>query len=220
MSYILDALQRAEAERARGAVPTLSARPLAGSPPPSRLGTRQRLVLTFAIVFFVVLGVAAAGWWVWRSAPTRDVVTVVSAPAAPAVQATLPAPPRAKPISPPPVVLPNPTPAREVVAVTAPPVPPKTKASVVVKAAEPSPAVPTPAQAPLLSELPEATRRQIPSMAITGAVYSENPAQRLLLVNGQVLSQGSQVAPDLTVVEIHANNSEFNFRGTRFRMAH
>lgn len=57
-------------------------------------------------------------------------------------------------------------------------------------------------------------------MAITGAVYSENPAQRLLLVNGQVLSQGSQVAPDLTVVEIHSNNSEFNFRGTRFRMAH
>ena len=57
-------------------------------------------------------------------------------------------------------------------------------------------------------------------MAISGAVYSENPAQRLLLVNGQVLNQGSQVAPDLTIVEIHSNNSEFNFRGTRFRMAH
>ena len=57
-------------------------------------------------------------------------------------------------------------------------------------------------------------------MAISGAVYSDNPSQRLLLVNGQVLNQGSQVAPDLTVVEIHANNSEFNFRGTRFRVGH
>ncbi len=57
-------------------------------------------------------------------------------------------------------------------------------------------------------------------MAISGAVYSDNPAQRLLLVNGQVLNQGSQVTPDLTVVEIHAHDSEFNFRGTRFRVAH
>ncbi len=57
-------------------------------------------------------------------------------------------------------------------------------------------------------------------MAISGAVYSDNPAQRLLLVNGQVLNQGSQVAPDLTVVEIRSNISEFSFRGTRFRLAH
>lgn len=57
-------------------------------------------------------------------------------------------------------------------------------------------------------------------MAISGAVYSENPSQRLLLVNGLVLNQGAQVAPDLTVVEIRSNNSEFNFRGTRFRVMH
>jgi general secretion pathway protein B len=85
------------------------------------------------------------------------------------------------------------------------------------KAAAPAPAA-TPA--PLLSELPDATRREIPPLTISGAVYSENPAQRLLLVNGQVLNQGSQVAPDLTVVEIRSNMSEFSFRGTRFRLAH
>jgi hypothetical protein len=44
--------------------------------------------------------------------------------------------------------------------------------------------------------------------------------RRLLLVNGLVLNQGAQVAPDLTVVEIRSNNSEFNFRGTRFRVMH
>jgi general secretion pathway protein B len=79
---------------------------------------------------------------------------------------------------------------------------------------------PAPTLAPLLSELPDATRRQIPTLAISGAVYSENPSQRLLLVNGLVVNQGGQAAPDVTVVEIRSNNSEFSFRGTRFRLAH
>ncbi len=96
--------------------------------------------------------------------------------------------------------------------------PSRAKTTAVAKAAEP--AAPAAGLAPLLSELPEATRRQIPAMAISGAVYSNNPAQRLLLVNGLVLNQGSQVAPDLEVVDIRSNSSEFNFRGTRFRMAH
>lgn len=74
--------------------------------------------------------------------------------------------------------------------------------------------------APLLGELPEDIRRQIPALTITGAVYSDNPAQRLLLVNGQVLAQGSPVAPDVTLVEIRSGSSEFSFRGTRFRVAH
>jgi general secretion pathway protein B len=74
--------------------------------------------------------------------------------------------------------------------------------------------------APLLSELPEDVRRQIPPLGISGAVYSDNPAQRLLLVNGQVLGQGSLAAPDVTLVEIRSNHSEFSFRGTRFRLAH
>jgi general secretion pathway protein B len=74
--------------------------------------------------------------------------------------------------------------------------------------------------APLLGDLPEDLRRQIPALAITGVVYSENPAQRLLLVNNQVLTQGSVVAPELTLEEIQAKSSVFVFRGTRFRVAH
>jgi general secretion pathway protein B len=96
--------------------------------------------------------------------------------------------------------------------------PGQAKPAIIIPAAEAAVAIPS--LAPLLSELPEALRRQIPAMAITGAVNSDNPAQRLLLVNGQVLNQGSQVAPDLTVVEIRSGFSEFNFRGSHFRMAH
>jgi general secretion pathway protein B len=72
----------------------------------------------------------------------------------------------------------------------------------------------------LLAELPQDIRQQIPALTINGAVYSDNPAQRLLLVNSQVLSQGALVAPDLTLERIGANTSEFSFRGTRFRLAH
>jgi general secretion pathway protein B len=73
---------------------------------------------------------------------------------------------------------------------------------------------------PSLTELPEDLRRQLPALAITGAVYSENPGQRLLLINGQVLPQGSAAAPDVTLEEIRERYSIFSFRGTRFRVAH
>lgn len=73
---------------------------------------------------------------------------------------------------------------------------------------------------PLLSELPDSQRRDLPTIRVTGAVYSANPAQRLLLVNNQVLPQGSTVAPGLVVEEIQANGSVFSFKGNRFRVSH
>lgn len=72
----------------------------------------------------------------------------------------------------------------------------------------------------MLSELSDALRSQLPKLAITGTVYAEDPKQRLLLVNNQVLPQGSVLAPDLTLEEIRPRHSVFNFRGTRFRVAH
>jgi general secretion pathway protein B len=72
---------------------------------------------------------------------------------------------------------------------------------------------------PMLSELPEDLRRDIPKLIITGTVYSANPKQRLLLVNGQVLSEGSLAAPDVNVEEIQTKSAVFSFRGTRFRVA-
>jgi general secretion pathway protein B len=72
---------------------------------------------------------------------------------------------------------------------------------------------------PMLSELSEELRRDIPKLIITGTVYSDNPKQRLLLVNSQVLSEGSLAAPDVNVEEIRTKSAVFSFRGTRFRVA-
>jgi general secretion pathway protein B len=80
---------------------------------------------------------------------------------------------------------------------------------------------PAPSAAPpRLAELGDDRRRQIPTLNITGAVYSEVPAQRMLLVNGLVLKQGDSAAPDLIVEEIGASASVFSYRGERFRVAH
>lgn len=90
--------------------------------------------------------------------------------------------------------------------------------------APPSPvaatSAPAPAAVPLLAELPQDLRSQIPKITITGSVYSASPAQRLLLANNLVLAQGAQIAPDLTLEEIQPRSSVFTFQGTRFRVMH
>lgn len=230
MSYILDALQRADAERARGSVPTLNARPLSNPAATPRLATPQRVGMAIAGLMVLLLA-ATLAWWIWGYAAQQPGVMVSAATVAPAVpQAvapavaltvpTPPAPVAAAVRAPPPASVPVTQPKSAATEKTAITPPAETKPPMAASAPKPQPPAPTAAQVPLLSELPEATRREIPALVINGAVYSENPAQRLLLVNGQVLNQGSEVAPDLKVVEIRSNVSEFSFRGTRFRLAH
>ncbi|MDO8458061.1 MAG: general secretion pathway protein GspB [Burkholderiaceae bacterium] len=226
MSFILDALQRADAERARGAVPGLHARQVNSPYDTGRAGSRKGWAL--AVTGVLALALAAMAVWMWMGNPPAAVVPVASMPIAQTARTTAPtpaspaaagaamvttpqavAPPvaAAQPPKPAPMA-PNLSPRRPSSAAKAPASPAKD----VVAAAAPT--------APLLSELPEDIRRQIPPLGISGAVYSDNPAQRLLLVNGQVLGQGSLAAPDVTLVEIRASSSEFSFRGTRFRIAH
>ncbi|MFZ3142270.1 general secretion pathway protein GspB, partial [Polaromonas sp.] len=98
--------------------------------------------------------------------------------------------------------------------------PPRPRPEPVAKASAAQAAQAAPAAVRLLGDLPEGIRREIPALAITGSVYSENPGKRLLLVNNQVLSQGSLAAPDVKLEEIEAKSSVFSFRGTRFRVMH
>ena len=204
MSYILDALQRAETERERGGVPGLHAH---SSPPGlSATGLSARRRATLALIAVLVLCAVAAGLWAWRSpAPLPVAQTTSLVQAAPTAA------------SPQPVALA----AASVAAVpVARVVAPRAPAADIAPAAKPVNPPTSTINTPLLNELPQDIRQQIPALTISGAVYSENPAQRLLLLNGQVLSQGSLAGADVTLEHIGANTSEFSFRGTRFRMAH
>jgi len=224
MSYILDALQRAEAERERSGVPGLHTRTGLPGASPKVLSSRHRATLAAAVV--LALGAVAAGLWVWRAPTSIQGAMPVAVPDANPAPMAQPAPVPAVPLTATSVasepvarvVLPKAAPAvpdTTPVAKPATPVTPLVSGGVAAKASAPAAT-----NTPLLSELPADIRSQIPALAITGAVYSDNPAQRLLLINGQVLSQGSLAAPDLTLERIGANTSEFSFRGTRFRMAH
>jgi len=221
MSFILDALQRADAERARGAVPGLHARQVNSPLDTGGTGSRKRWGLAVAGV--VALVSAAMAVWMWMGKPPAAVVTAASPPivqtqpilaATPAASVTVtPLPAVAPPAASTRPPKPTPTaPGTSLQRSSSPVKAPAGPAREVVAAAAPT--------VPLLSELPEDIRRQIPPLGISGAVYSDNPAQRLLLVNGQVLGQGSLAAPEVTLVEIRASSSEFSFRGTRFRVAH
>ncbi len=250
MSYILDALKRADTERERGNVPGLHTRQLATPTGPTVPGARSSLWL--AIAAAVALGGIGVGLWLWQTpadAPRPLVLKPVVQPpvnAPPPVAAVAPgiapgstpaptatpaatAAPRPTVAAPatqvaalpvmPATVKPRPEPTRAAPAV-ATPAPPKAegKPEPVTPAAAPATAALT--AVPLLSDLPEDLRRQVPALTITGAVYSENPAQRLLLVNNLVLAQGALAAPEVKLEEIQARNSVFSFRGTRFRVAH
>ena len=71
---------------------------------------------------------------------------------------------------------------------------------------------------PILADLPESLRRQIPAINISGSVNSDTPADWALIINDQVFGKGSQVAPDLRLEEVSANSAVFNFKGQRFRI--
>lgn len=274
MSYILDALQRADAERGRGNVPGLHARQLPTAleeAATARTGLRGPLVWGGLLV--LVLAATVAGLWMWRSpaSPSAPVVTAtasqpapaatpVASPPLPAAVPVVPAVPVAPVVSPAAPTAPIATPPAALApsaaaSVGAPPAPPATvqAAAVARTAPQPAPTAPpaasvtpvvvpasatpapraatapaptsptgssaAPAEAPLLSGLPEDLRRQIPALVITGVVHADNPAQRLLVVNNQVLTQDGQLGPDLVLETIGSRHSVFRFRGTRFRVA-
>jgi len=243
MSYILDALKRADAERERGAVPGLHARQVIAPASQAAYSVQHRVGMTVAATL-ALAGIAATSLWIWQT-PDASVRLAAVEPAA------------AKPPAPAPLAQPAPTPTTTPAAAALPSAPQSVPAvpraalsslPTVVPAAsrlasrpavpahavavqpqprsQPDPAAKAAAsQAALsavrfLSDLPEDMRRQIPPLTITGLVYSKNPDKRLLLVNNQVLLQGSLAAPGVTLEEIQAKSSVFNFRGTRFRMAH
>jgi general secretion pathway protein B len=53
-------------------------------------------------------------------------------------------------------------------------------------------------------------------LAVGGSMYSPRPADRILIINGQVLHEGDKVAPDLALQQIRVKTAVMNFRGYRY----
>ncbi|MEI7464906.1 MAG: general secretion pathway protein GspB [Burkholderiales bacterium] len=229
MSYILDALKRAESERSRGDVPNIHA-------PSVPLGAAQgRRVASGPLSWFVVsmlLAVLAAALWWWAAdKPVARQELAVD-----------------RPLGQPPPTSPQttaastevPTPRESLVSVTATPSPPVvvkpvppdavTKLPSRVDFAQPAPQAVDRASTAVstgstpgaqervyaIKELPQEVQAALPPVTVGGASYSQSPASRMLIINGQIYHEGDKLAPDLTLQQIQLRTAVLSFRGYRY----
>jgi general secretion pathway protein B len=241
MSYILDALKRADAERGQDRAPLSMLEPGAvsgdlGKSPPRPVHRDPR---AWAVLIGVVVLVAAAAlaWQRWgRSTPAADPVALATAPAH-AVISSAPTPPPsplpAATLVPEPLETPAPAPVLPIHG-KAPPVPPpppprlpevspKSPApdALASTAAAPPQSTPVPALPSTPTALPAlsaAARAALPEIQVSGSSYSANREHRMLIANGQVVKEGQELSPGLTLEVIGPRSAVFNHNGTRFNI--
>lgn len=249
MSYILDALKKADAQRERDPARGIHAQPAALAP--ARRVTGGPSSWLWAGAAAVVVVVAGIGWYVAQDRPVAPAAPAVAAHAdavpAPAVatvaappvvaQAAVPAPPPA----PATVVLPPPEPARVApreeadgdsaramrrhrattrAAVAAAPAPSaaasNARASGVAASAAPAKPGAAPTSAAEAAPITNGWPADAPKLAIGGGVYSPNRAQRMLIVNDQVVKEGADLGAGVVLEEIKAKSAVLRFRGSRY----
>ena len=267
MSYILDALRRADAQRQRAAVPGLHDQPATLGTAAMQPLPRSVPLAWVLLVLALLMLLALAAWW-WQAALVRSpgpaTSSAIPAPApesrssAAAASAPRPGPaavtlaaPAPAPL--PPAVAPRaavtstgtgtgtttvtvtvngpaataPTQVAVVAAPAATARAPKAVPGTEYTASAGEPLAPLPAAArlsadtrvPPLASLPEALRRQLPPLALGGGMYAEQPAQRLVLVNGQVAHEGDDLGRGLRLLQIRPRSVVFAFGEQLFELA-
>lgn len=249
MSYILDALKKAEAERQIGDVPSIHA-PAPGASVRTEEAPFVRRYLPWLITGLLAAAILAYLFWShpWshnEATPAVLVQAPIPAPApapvqpAPAAVNETPAPVQAAPIAPAPQVAPVPEkpahPAKQAVAAVEKPK--AQEAKVVAPAATAAP-VPPPAASPpetssaatttapvqeeagTVQDLPAAIQRELPPVTITGYLYARNPADRSAVINKKLLHEGESIAPDLVLDKLTPKGAVLNYKGYRYRISY
>ena len=88
--------------------------------------------------------------------------------------------------------------------------------TVAVTSAAPQASASTPAAVPRLADLPDAVRATLPALALGGIVHASAPAQRLVILGGQVFREGDRPLPELQVQEIRPRTVVLVWRGQAF----
>ncbi len=235
MSYILDALDKAERERKRGQVPTLQSSELSTETHGPR--SSWRWVALFAVLFNALL----AGLLIYSSTRETPIAKVAAPPAA--VVETLPPAPTPAPVvatldppihrAAPPVAAPGvllmtdqelQAQARQLeMEATPPPDPtpakseptPKPAAAAVVTTRAP---VDTPLEMiPLLMEMPAELQQALPPIRVDVHVHANEAENRFVMINLRRYHEGDEVAPGLILERITKEGLLLKFRGERFR---
>ena len=211
MSFILDALRKADAERERGTVPGIHAQPMFAGPPQTAARRAARPWVWVAAAAVLVLLVAAVSWWLRAGGAPEPVAQPLAVTKLPAPTPVVAAPAPAAVIAP----ATEPAPAARKPAV---PVAPKPVASpkAEVKASGPAASAAPDNRVYALHELPDDVRRQLPATNVGGSMYSAVAANRILIINGQVLHEGEQVAPGLVLKQIRLKAAMLVYKGYQY----
>ncbi|OYU00397.1 MAG: hypothetical protein CFE40_03610 [Burkholderiales bacterium PBB1] len=221
MSYILDALKRAEAERGRGEVPNIHAQSMpVGDVQDQGSGSRLLMWLGGGVGLIVI---AALWWWLADQPVARgDVAANAPAPVAAPPVATAPRVAPARPEETPrslqpqqPTVVVSSTPSSPLVFK---PLPSDPVASPPARSAAARSA--TEERVYQVKDLPNDIRAALPAVAVGGASYSENPASRMLIINGQIFHEGDRLTPELTLQQIQLRTAVLSFRGYRYAISY
>lgn len=210
MSYILEALKRAEAERGHGTGAAQAHDPVPPRTPGGRDGGRS-----FKAGWWIASIVALAclgGWFAWEAFSGANHTEAAGTPlAAEAPQET------AKPPSS------TPTPAggyNEAViaaAALAANTPPPAPAPILLPQQEPRSTTPMVAAAAETAP-PSGTTAPPHTLQVSGVTYSDNPAHRMLIINGKVVLEGQDIEAGLRLEAITPRSAVVNHGGKRFNI--
>lgn len=206
MSFILDALKKAESERHRHVAPVLMDARVA--PPRRGLPAWAWVLGAVLLVNLVLLGVV-----LWRS-PAAPVAAPAGQPApAEAAGAVAPSPataarPAPAPATPAAPALPGATPVTPSASVTPPALPASARAPVATPAFD---ALPT------LHEL-RASGVSLPDLQLQLHAWSPEASERSVLLNGQRLREGEYTPNGVKVEQITATGVVLEAVGRRFRL--
>ena len=67
-----------------------------------------------------------------------------------------------------------------------------------------------------LEPLPEGLRRNLPPMSVGGSIYADRPADRILIVNGQLLKEGDVIDGRLVLESIGRQSATWRLGDHRF----
>jgi general secretion pathway protein B len=205
MSYILDALKKADSERKLGSIPNVYAQPLPSITVNAAASVWSKwLPWLLALFMLAVMGAGVAWLQPWRSqpVPARNLPNSFARPAQPTIQ------PAASPI---PLAPPLPVNAPTVANVN-------TRVNTRHAPSAASQADEKPVGA--LQDLPENIQRELPAIVISGYIYARNPADRSVLIDKRLLHEGDRISPELVLEKMNPNGAVLNYKGYRYRVAY
>jgi len=246
MSYILDALKKAEEERRKGKGPDIMSEPDGDQP------ASKRHALLYSVLILLVAAAGSAGWYLGHEKMSatqveqpRVVYNQPPAMPAPVVEQTQPKAPAQEPASQPKAPLADtrvtsnekplpdkkivPRPDRETK-------PAKDRPAKSADSGKLAPTSPFEEYQPeknktqiakkttidkkiyAFNELPELVRKDLPSFVISTHVYSPEKSERLAAINGHIGREGQEIMPGVSVESITSDGAILRYQGYKFKV--